>query len=119
LRRKIAVEVARASAAPPAASLEIQFLLGHVSVQTTERYLGCTQRISSAVNSRIEPKPGSVNSGRVTDDPRGRHECASNKIDALQPRIPPALHAAASERRGWTLGGHGRCPARGDYRESD
>jgi hypothetical protein len=39
---------------------QIQFLLGHVSVQTTERYLGCTQRISSAVNDRIgiEPKPG-------------------------------------------------------------
>src|ERR1700675_4786030 len=32
---------------------QIQFLLGHVSVQTTERYLGCTQRISSAVNDRI------------------------------------------------------------------
>ena len=38
---------------------EIQFLLGHVPVQTTERYLGCTQRISSAVNDRIglESKP--------------------------------------------------------------
>jgi site-specific recombinase XerD len=38
---------------------QIQFLLGHVSVQTTERYLGCTQRISSAVNDRIgiEPNP--------------------------------------------------------------
>ena len=38
---------------------QIQFLLGHVSVQTTERYLGCTQRISCAVNDRIgiEPKP--------------------------------------------------------------
>jgi site-specific recombinase XerD len=37
---------------------QIQFLLGHVSVQTTERYLGCTQWISSAVNDRIgiEPK---------------------------------------------------------------
>ena len=37
---------------------QIQFLLGHVSVQTTERYLGCAQRISSAVNDRIgiEPK---------------------------------------------------------------
>jgi site-specific recombinase XerD len=32
---------------------QIQFLLGHVSVQTTERYLGCTQRISSAVTDRI------------------------------------------------------------------
>jgi hypothetical protein len=31
----------------------------HVSVQTTERYLGCKQRIRSAVNDRIgiEPNP--------------------------------------------------------------
>ena len=38
---------------------QIQFLLGHISVQTTERYLGCTQRIASAVNDRIgiEPTP--------------------------------------------------------------
>jgi len=32
---------------------QIQFLLGHMSVQTTERYLGCKQRIQSAVNDRI------------------------------------------------------------------
>jgi hypothetical protein len=32
---------------------QIQFLLGHVSVQTTEYYLGCKQRIRSAVNDRI------------------------------------------------------------------
>jgi integrase len=33
---------------------QIQFLLGYVSVQTTERYLGYRQRIQSAVNNRIE-----------------------------------------------------------------
>ena len=36
---------------------QIQFLLGHVSVQTTERYLGCKQRISGAVNDRIGIEP--------------------------------------------------------------
>jgi site-specific recombinase XerD len=38
---------------------QIQFLLGHVSVQTTERYLGCKQRIRSAVNDRIGIEPSS------------------------------------------------------------
>jgi len=38
---------------------QIQFLLGHVSVQTTERYLGCKQRIQSAVNDRIGIEPNS------------------------------------------------------------
>ena len=38
---------------------QIQFLLGHVSVQTTEKYLGCKQRLRGAVNDRIgiEPAP--------------------------------------------------------------
>lgn len=36
---------------------QIQFLLGHISVQTTERYLGCKQRIRGAVNDRIGIEP--------------------------------------------------------------
>lgn len=36
---------------------QIRFLLGHVSVQTTERYLGCKQRIRGAVNDRIGIEP--------------------------------------------------------------
>ena len=38
---------------------QIQFLLGHVSIQTTERYLGCKQRIRAAVNDRIGIEPAS------------------------------------------------------------
>ena len=36
---------------------QIQFLLGHISVQTTERYLGCKQRIREAVNDCIGIEP--------------------------------------------------------------
>ena len=36
---------------------QIQFLLGHVSVQTIERYLGCKQRIRSEVNDHIGIEP--------------------------------------------------------------
>jgi hypothetical protein len=33
---------------------EIQFLLEHFSVQTTERYLGCKQRVQNVVNGSLE-----------------------------------------------------------------
>ena len=36
---------------------QIQFLLGHVSIQTTERYLGCKQRLRCAVNDRMGIEP--------------------------------------------------------------
>jgi site-specific recombinase XerD len=36
---------------------QIQFFLGHVSVQTTEKYLGCKQRLRGAVNDRIGIEP--------------------------------------------------------------
>lgn len=36
---------------------QIQFLLGHVSVQTTEKYLGCKQRLRHAVNDRLGIEP--------------------------------------------------------------
>jgi hypothetical protein len=38
----------------PGGELEqIQFLLGHASVQTTEHYLGCKQKLRHAVNDNL------------------------------------------------------------------
>jgi hypothetical protein len=37
---------------------QIQFLLGHVSVQKTEKYPRCKQRIQDTVNDRIGIEPG-------------------------------------------------------------
>lgn len=36
---------------------QIQFLLGHVSIQTTERHLGCKQRLQTAVNDHLGIEP--------------------------------------------------------------
>jgi len=36
---------------------QIQFLLGHVSIQTTERYLGCQQKLQQAVNDHLGIEP--------------------------------------------------------------
>jgi integrase len=36
---------------------QIQFLLGHVSIQTTERYLGCKQKLGVAVNDTLGIEP--------------------------------------------------------------
>jgi len=37
---------------------QIQFLLGHVSIETTGRYLGCKQRFQNAGNDAIGLEPG-------------------------------------------------------------
>jgi hypothetical protein len=36
---------------------QIQFLLGDVSIQTTERYLGCKQKLRCALNDRLGIEP--------------------------------------------------------------
>ena len=53
---------------------QIQFLLGHVSVQTTERYLECKQRLNEAVNDSIgiEPETGTRDGQSSNGHYRGR-----------------------------------------------
>ena len=36
---------------------QIQFLLGHVSIQTTKRYLGCKQKLRHALNDKLGIEP--------------------------------------------------------------
>ena len=47
----------RTSGLPQCQLEQIQFLLGHVSVQTTQHYLGCRQRLKNAVNDCIGIEP--------------------------------------------------------------
>jgi integrase len=54
----IFVALAPASAMRPEGELEqIQFLLGHASVQTTERYIVCRPNFREAVNDRFRISP--------------------------------------------------------------
>jgi integrase len=45
---------------------QIQFLLGHVSIQTTERYLGCKQKLRCAVNDRMGIELDDLQPSKVT-----------------------------------------------------
>jgi hypothetical protein len=42
---------------------QIQFLVGHASVQTTERYLGCKQNLSQPVNEPIHSQSRRAGTG--------------------------------------------------------
>lgn len=70
-RRALLAVVSRSSSTRPAQNLraslppgggeleQIQSLLGHVSIETTEKYLGCKQRFQNAVNDAVGLDPAS------------------------------------------------------------
>ena len=58
---------------------QIQFLLGHVSVQTTDKYLGCKQRLNGAVNDCIGIEPPKIVS-YVSDSAAGKSTCRQRPL---------------------------------------
>ena len=94
---------------------QIQFLLGHVSVQTTERYLGCRQQIRPTVDERfgIEPNPGrgpKMMPGRTSGDQhlcgnmhcwraRKRFRCGLNSSPCATTRTPVPAAVAHPQLR--------------------
>ncbi len=68
---------------------QIQFLLGHVSIQTTERYLGCKQKLRCGVNDRIGIEPEEVQS--ASDAPGNRRPPLADKAGPthLEVRLRP------------------------------
>jgi integrase len=49
---------------------QIQFLLSHASVQTTERYIGCKQNLKEAVNDRFQISLGRHAKLKTKEGPR-------------------------------------------------
>jgi integrase len=59
---------------------QIQFLLGHASIQTTERYLGCKQNLGHPVNDLFDLK---INTPQAEANPE------STAVESSTVRMPP------------------------------
>ena len=70
---------------------QIQFLLGHSSVQTTERYLGCKQNPGNPVNDRFAPIP-------KTPSLQGEAAAEEPPDDDMKPN-PPSNQQPSSEAK--------------------
>ena len=85
---------------------QIQFLLGHASVQTTERYLGCKQNLGHPVNDLFElktdpqPKKDRVGSAVVEDTDEGLEKASPQSIEC---RHGGSNHDPASNTRQLSL----------------
>ena len=111
---------------------QIQFLLGHASVQTTERYLGCKQNLGHPVNDLFElktnPQPKSVESAAVEDASERLEKASSKGIECRHggsdhDPASDARHLSLSERTDMVEIGEGhrpyslrRCPKAGPSR---
>ena len=101
---------------------QIQFLLGHASVQTTERYLGCKQNLGHPVNDLFdlsmdfqqqakdqESVPAKGASEAVEEAHEPRIECRHGGSEHEQPICDPK-HVSSSERNEVVEVGKGNRP---------
>jgi hypothetical protein len=65
---------------------QIQFLLGHLSVQTTDRYLGCKQRLRDTVNDSIGIEPAPIHPVRFR--PMHAHPIGRDDTTRQPQRLP-------------------------------
>ncbi|MGB9072566.1 MAG: tyrosine-type recombinase/integrase [Terriglobales bacterium] len=89
---------------------QIQFLLGHASVQTTERYLGCKQNLGHPVNDRFnlatvaaasaeQPQSASMQATGAGDTIR-RGDCDHGHPADSKRLFEDARHALVTEGEG-------------------
>jgi site-specific recombinase XerD len=99
---------------------QIQFLLGHASVQTTERYLGCKQNLGHPVNDLFDLRTDAqqqgkhvervpVNRARVEQAREPGVECRHGGSDHERP-ICNSKHVSLPERTHLVEVGKGHCP---------
>ena len=100
---------------------QIQFLLRQVSIQATERYLGCKQRVREAVNDKIgiEPPDGRLASGSALptmpfEERNSDNEICSTSSGFCRSACLCHFHKCSEEIRG-TSRPKGRCRLRLGY----
>jgi integrase len=79
---------------------QIQFLLGHSSVQTTECYIGCKQRIGKAVNDRIEIRCAVLNAVDPEADHTPAAPASSGTAQSVELQHETLLHHQTSRESG-------------------
>ena len=88
---------------------QIQFLLGHASVQTTERYLGCKQNLGHPVNDLFQlgniAVAAQVNFCRETEATTAKTNC--RQLDKISVNESSGDQERSDERTGTSMQGNG------------